>query len=54
MYEKLTKMPEFYIIIAGKILFPKYRGHVPPISYAYGTEWATVIKDVARSISLGA
>ena len=33
------KMPEFYIIIARKIIFPNFRGHVPPltsVSYAYG------------------
>jgi len=32
------KMPEFYITIARKILFPEFRGHVlplPPVSCAY-------------------
>ena len=37
-------MPEFYIIIARKIFFPKLgEGHMPPcpppaVSYAYGGE----------------
>jgi len=33
------QMSEFYIIIAWKIFFPNFRGHVPPcspVSYAYG------------------
>jgi len=34
------KMPEFYIIIARKIFFPNFWGHVPPcpspVSYTYG------------------
>jgi len=25
------KMPEFYVIIARKIFFPKFGGHVPPL-----------------------
>jgi len=32
------KMSEFYIIIARKIFFPNFRGHVPPctpVSYAW-------------------
>jgi len=31
------KMPEFYIIIARKNIFPNFGGHVPPapVSYAY-------------------
>jgi len=34
-------MAEFYIIIALKIFFPNFRGHVPPspVSYAYGGLW---------------
>jgi len=34
------KMPEFYVIIALKIIFcPNFMGHVPPVpvSYAYGS-----------------
>ena len=29
---KISKMPEFYIIIARKIFFPNFRGHVSPLS----------------------
>jgi len=29
--QKIYKIPEFYIIIARKIFFPNFRGHVPPV-----------------------
>ena len=37
------KMPEFYIIVAGKILFPNFRGKgapppCPPVFYAYALD----------------
>jgi len=32
MYEKINKMPEFYIMIARKILFPEFwEGHRHPL-----------------------
>jgi len=38
LHDFARKVPEFYVIIAQKIFFPNFRGHVPllnPVSYAY-------------------
>ena len=50
------KMPEFYIIIAQKIFFPNFRGHVPllvPLSYAYVTEEDKAFKILFLIIGYG-